>query len=161
MTAKSAKHAKLPDKATISRIEVPVSLVCRWPLLRLRFLRHQGLHGPSSANAAAVIPISRSAHFCSMRSGTALLVGVLGCTMDRQMVLDHLALAERHIAEDKIAIERQQTLIAELEQGGHDTTMSRQLLSQFFHSQKMHEEHRNRLRRDLAKLDAEKPRSSS
>ena len=91
-----------------------------------------------------------------MRSGTALLAGVLGCTMDRQMVLDHLALAE-----DKIAIERQQTLIAELEQGGHDTTMSRQLLSQFFHSQKMHEEHRNRLRRDLAKLDAEKPRSSS
>jgi hypothetical protein len=67
-----------------------------------------------------------------MRSGTALLVGVLGCTMDRQMVLDHLALAERHIAEGKIAIERQQTLIAELEQGGHDITMSRQLLSQFF-----------------------------
>ena len=38
--------------------------------------------------------------------------------MDRQMVLDHLALAEGHIAEGKIAIERQQTLIAELEQGG-------------------------------------------
>src|SRR6188472_2341072 len=92
------------------------------------------------AQRCRLIPISRSAHFCSMRSGTTLLVGVLGCTMDRQMVLDHLALAEGHIAEGKIAIERQQTLIAELEQGGHDTTMSRQLLSQFFHSQKMHEE---------------------
>jgi hypothetical protein len=79
--------------------------------------------------------------------------------MDRQMVLDHLALAERHIAQGKITIERQQTLIAELEQGGHDTTLSRELLSQFLLTQMSHEEDRKRLQRELAKLDAEKPRS--
>src|SRR5215510_13037844 len=37
--------------------------------------------------------------------------------MDRQMVLDHLALAEQHIADGKTTIERQQTLIPELERG--------------------------------------------
>ena len=79
--------------------------------------------------------------------------------MDRQMVLDHLALAERHIAQGKITIERQQTLIAELEQGGHDTTLSRELLSQFLLTQTSHEEDRTRLRRELAKFDAQKPRS--
>ena len=81
--------------------------------------------------------------------------------MDRHMVLDHLALAERHIAEGKIIIDRQRNLIAHLEQGGHDTALSRELLSQFFHTQKSHEEDRERLRRELAKLGAEKPRGSS
>ena len=86
---------------------------------------------------------------------------VIGWSMDRQMVLDHLALAEQHITEGKIIIERQLTLIAKLEQGGHDTTGSRELLTQFLHTQKMHEEDRKRLRRELAKLEAEKPRNSS
>jgi hypothetical protein len=81
--------------------------------------------------------------------------------MDRQMVLDHLALAEQHIADGKTTIERQQTLIAELERGGHETTRSRELLSQFLQTQKMHEEDRKRLRRELAKLDAGKPRRQS
>jgi len=81
--------------------------------------------------------------------------------MDRQMVLDHLALAERHIAEGKLIIDRQQTLIAELEQGGHDTTLSRELLSQFLLTQTRHEEDRQRLRRELAKLHAERRRRLS
>jgi hypothetical protein len=74
--------------------------------------------------------------------------------MDRQMMLDHLALAERHIAEGKIIIERQETLIAELEQDSHDITLARELLSQFLQTQKSHEEDRERLRRELADLDA-------
>jgi hypothetical protein len=60
--------------------------------------------------------------------------------MDRQMVLDHLALAEQHIADGKIIIERQRSLVSELEQGGHDTTRAREFLSQFLQTQKTHEE---------------------
>jgi hypothetical protein len=76
--------------------------------------------------------------------------------MDRQIVVDHLALAERHIAEGEITIERQQTLIANLEQGGHDTTLPQELLSQFLDTQRSHEEDRERLRRELAQLDAKR-----
>src|SRR5262245_59477090 len=100
-------------------------------------------------------------HFLDNAGIQFQISGVIGWRMDRQMVLDHLALAEQHITEGKIIIERQLTLIAKLEQGGHDTTGSRELLTQFLHTQKMHEEDRKRLRRELAKLDAEKPRNSS
>ena len=72
------------------------------------------------------------------------------------MVVDHLALAEQHIAEGKVTIARQQGLVTEREEGGHDTTQARQLLSQFLQTQKSHEEDRKRLRRELAKLDARK-----
>jgi len=108
-------------------------------------------------NAGIQFQISGSALFYRHRA----TFDVIGWSMDRQMVLDHLALAEQHITEGKIIIERQLTLIAKLEQGGHDTTGSRELLTQFLHTQKMHEEDRKRLRRELAKLDAEKPRNSS
>ena len=76
--------------------------------------------------------------------------------MDRQMVLDHLALAERHVAEGKITIERQQSFIADLGQGGHDTTLPQELLSRFLDTQRSHEEDRERLRRELAQLDAKR-----
>ena len=74
--------------------------------------------------------------------------------MDRQMVLDHLALAEQHIADGKATIERQRNLVVELEQGGHDTSKARELLREFLQTQKSHEEDRKRLRRELAMLDA-------
>jgi hypothetical protein len=41
------------------------------------------------------------------------------------MLLRHLAAAERHIAQGRARIEKQQWLIAELERNGYDTTQGR------------------------------------
>jgi len=40
--------------------------------------------------------------------------------MDRQTMLEHLAMAERHVAEGVIHLSRQRALIAELDRDGHD-----------------------------------------
>jgi hypothetical protein len=46
---------------------------------------------------------------------------VICCRMDRDMVLRHLAEAERHIVQGETHLARQFALIAELERRGHDT----------------------------------------
>jgi hypothetical protein len=68
----------------------------------------------------------------------------------RAALLEHLAQAERHVAEGAAIIARQKSLILELEKDGHDTTSSRSLLRQFEEIQHLHVEDRDRLKTELA-----------
>ena len=68
----------------------------------------------------------------------------------RETLLEHLALAERHIAEGAAIIERQKSLILELERDGHDTCKSRALLQQFEEIQQLHISDRVRLVAELS-----------
>jgi hypothetical protein len=70
--------------------------------------------------------------------------------MDKAMILEHLALAERHIAQGRRTIAHQKQIILDLKNGGHDTTMARSLLASFKDIQKMHIADRDRLKKELA-----------
>jgi hypothetical protein len=48
--------------------------------------------------------------------------------MDRALLLQHLAQAERHVAEGEQHLLRQEELIAELDRDGHDTEEARVIL---------------------------------
>jgi hypothetical protein len=70
--------------------------------------------------------------------------------MDRQMILDHLEQARRHVAEGKEHLARQRKIIAELERDGHDTKMARELLTQFEETFAIHVEDQERIERELS-----------
>ena len=72
--------------------------------------------------------------------------------MDRQMILDHLALAERHVAESAADIERQSKTLAELEQDGHTIAAesARSLLALFENLQAQHVADRDGLLKELS-----------
>ena len=65
--------------------------------------------------------------------------------MDRKMELDHLAVAERAVAQGERHIEREERMIADLDRDGHDTTQARALLATYRLTQADHVAHRNRL----------------
>jgi len=69
--------------------------------------------------------------------------------MDREAMLESLAAAERHIAAGELLVERQLELIAELEDGGHDTRLANELLSVLEQSQSHHLADRERIRAEL------------
>ena len=52
-------------------------------------------------------------------------------TMDRAVLLRHLAAAENHIAKGAEHIRRQREIVAELERDGHDAELARKLLVEF------------------------------
>jgi len=71
--------------------------------------------------------------------------------MDRAMWQRHLAIAERHVGEARGHISHQRQIVAELEQGGYDTTTAKAILTQFEATLKLHTEDRDRLQADLAR----------
>ena len=71
--------------------------------------------------------------------------------MDRAMWQRHLAIAERHVGEARGHISHQRQIVAELEQGGHNTTMAKAILRQLEATLKLHTEDRDRLQADLAR----------
>jgi hypothetical protein len=75
--------------------------------------------------------------------------------MDIQTIREHLALANRHAAEGALRIERQRTLLVELERDGHDTTQAFELLSALNETQAAFIADRERIRAELE--EAERP----
>lgn len=71
---------------------------------------------------------------------------------DRAIIEQHLAMAEGHVAKAGELVERQRSLVADLERDGHDTTEARRLLAEFQEIEAMHISDRDRLRRELASL---------
>jgi hypothetical protein len=71
--------------------------------------------------------------------------------MDRAMWQRHLAIAERHVGEARGHISHQRQIVAELEQGGHNTTMAKAILRQLEATLKLHIENRDRLQAELSK----------
>jgi hypothetical protein len=72
--------------------------------------------------------------------------------MNRQMLKDHLGQADRQLAELAVRIEQQKTHIARLEAGGQDTAHASFLLQQARGLQRLHQTHRDWLKRELAKV---------
>jgi hypothetical protein len=69
--------------------------------------------------------------------------------MDRAILEEYLALAERHVAAGEQLVARQRELIAELERDGHDIGEATKLLDQLEQLQASHVGIRNRLRQEL------------
>lgn len=74
-----------------------------------------------------------------------------GRVVDRRMLSDVLAMAERHVLEGDAHLSRQRELIAQLERDGHlnEAARATRLLDTMRETQELHVAHRNRLRRDL------------
>ena len=70
--------------------------------------------------------------------------------MDRVLLEDHLAQAERHIAEGKVHVERQRQIVDEVVRRGGDARRSTALLNVFEDTLAAHVEERDRLRSELA-----------
>ena len=68
------------------------------------------------------------------------------------MIADHLAQAERHVAEGQDHIKRQRELIAERQRYGDDTREAQRLLDNFIALEAAYIADRDRLRRELAKV---------
>ena len=69
--------------------------------------------------------------------------------MDRAMLLEHLAVALRHVSEGERHIAQQHEIIASLERDGFDTSAAKAVLLQFEEIQGMHIAHRDRLKKEL------------
>src|SRR5579883_3437661 len=59
------------------------------------------------------------------------------------MELDHLALAEKAVAQGQQHIDREEQMIADLDRGGHDTRLARETLATLRRMQAEHVAHRN------------------
>ena len=70
--------------------------------------------------------------------------------MDKAMILAHLEMAERHVAQGFRHIASQRRIIVTLRNGGHDTTEAKRLLLNFRDVQRMHVADRDRLKKELA-----------
>ncbi len=70
---------------------------------------------------------------------------------DRTLQQDHLALAERHVAEGENTVAHQQRIVAELERDGHTAAAekARELLAKFEEALALHVAHRERLLNEL------------
>ena len=71
--------------------------------------------------------------------------------MDRAMLLDHLEMAKRHVAEGEVHIANQKIILAELERDGHDTVEARRLLANFLDLQELHRADLDRILSELGR----------
>lgn len=81
--------------------------------------------------------------------------------MDRELIVEHLALAELHVEKGKDIIDRQSNLITRLSANGHDTDVAEALLAQFMDTQSAHVADRDRLQRELAQRDEQRGKKAS
>jgi hypothetical protein len=72
-------------------------------------------------------------------------------TMDRTILVEHLAEVDRHVALGEKHIRRQREIVAEVRQRGDDVTRSEILLGLFEEMQQTHLEDRRRIRDELAR----------
>ena len=70
--------------------------------------------------------------------------------MHRNMLIDHLAQAERHIAQGKMHVDRQRQIVEDLVRDSKDAGRSRKLLELFEDTLETHIEERDRLLTELA-----------
>ena len=68
------------------------------------------------------------------------------------MILEHLAMVERHVAKGYEQVQRQRDIAFELERDGHVDAAgeAKKLLAQFEEIQALHIAHRDRILKDLA-----------
>ena len=78
--------------------------------------------------------------------------------MDRRLMTEYLAQAERHVADGEHQIACQREIIDELERDGQDTRMARDALAHFEEMQALHLADRDRLRTELQKYPPYRPK---
>jgi hypothetical protein len=71
--------------------------------------------------------------------------------MDRTMLEEHLAMAQRHAEEGERHITRQREIIAEIQARNGDATEAKRLLANFVGSQKLHLQDIERLISELGR----------
>ena len=69
----------------------------------------------------------------------------------RAMQIRHLEQAERHVVQGARHIAEQEERVADLARQGHDAMEARKLLNNFYSSQVLHVEHRDRILKELKK----------
>lgn len=69
--------------------------------------------------------------------------------MDRHILLDHLAQADRHVDQGERHLAQQRAQVDALERDGHDATVARELLDTLEQTQVLHLADRDRIRREL------------
>ncbi|MBV8896449.1 MAG: hypothetical protein JO051_08050 [Acidobacteriaceae bacterium] len=69
--------------------------------------------------------------------------------MDKETVMNHLALTEANVALGERHLAEQHSVIDELTRGGHDTSQAKELLATFEQTQQLHVEDKDRLRKEL------------
>lgn len=74
--------------------------------------------------------------------------------MDRATIISYLQAAEDHVANGEEQIADQSDHISSLERAGHDTSSASALLREMKQAQTQHLAHRDRLRAELAVLNA-------
>jgi len=72
--------------------------------------------------------------------------------IDRKMLREHLAMADRHVGEGERNLSEQRALVAELQRDGHDAWLASKILRQFEALQAAFIEDCDRLRKELAQL---------
>ena len=77
---------------------------------------------------------------------------MLSSLMDKETVMNHLAQAEDHVALGERHLADQRALIAELTRDGHDISQAKELLATFEQTQLLHVEDRDRLRKELEEV---------
>jgi len=70
--------------------------------------------------------------------------------MDREMLMEHLSQAERHVAEGMTHVEKQRTRVENIARDGHDIGGHEALLRQFEETLRLHTKIRDQLQRQLA-----------
>jgi hypothetical protein len=70
--------------------------------------------------------------------------------MDRQTMLEHLTMAERHVTEGENPPLAAKALIAELDRDGHDIEDARAILATMLETQQLHMEGPGRILRELS-----------
>ncbi len=73
--------------------------------------------------------------------------------MDRAMLHEHLAIAERHIAQGLTLLAKQEALIADLERHHHDAKGANAVLATMRQTQSLHIDDRDRILRELEQGD--------
>jgi len=75
--------------------------------------------------------------------------------MDRNRLLQHLALAEKHVSDGELQLANQRRILAQLRRDGHHGAAAdaERLLRTFEDSLAIHVSGRDRLREELAALD--------
>jgi|SRR3954454_17309221 uncharacterized NAD(P)/FAD-binding protein YdhS len=74
--------------------------------------------------------------------------------MDEATILRQLEQARKHVAEGERHIVQQRAIVARLEEAGQDWSQARDLLRQFENSQRQYIYNRNRLEKELRKIQA-------
>jgi len=72
-----------------------------------------------------------------------------GLDRDREMHVRHFEEAEQHVAQGKRHIAEQEDRIMDLARHGYDTTEARKLLDNFYATQVLHIQHRDRIRKEM------------